>query len=190
MRAAGTSRSRQPWLVAVFSFLLVAGALSQASDDAALAKDFQDRVNHYVELHKETGVGSKTSDSPDKVAQEKHDAREKIQGARASAKQGEIFTPRIGSYFKRQIAATMQGPEGAKIRTSLRHAEPLPHLQLKVNAPYPQKVPLQSTPPTLLMNLPHLPGKLQYRIVGSTLVLYDVASGLVVDFLPHALPPA
>jgi hypothetical protein len=40
------------------------------------------------------------------------------------------------------------------------------------------------------MNLPHLPGKLQYRIVGSTLVLYDVASGLVVDFLPHALPPA
>jgi hypothetical protein len=66
----------------------------------------------------------------------------------------------------------------------------LPNVQLKVNAKYPKNLPLQSTPPTLLMNLPPLPKGLQYRIVGSTLVLYDVSSGLVADFIPNAVPAA
>jgi hypothetical protein len=32
-----------------------------------------------------------------------------------------------------------------------------------------------------------LPGELQYRIVGSTLVLYDTLSNLIVDLLPDAV---
>jgi hypothetical protein len=43
-------------------------------------------------------------------------------------------------------------------------------------------------PPTLLLNLPRLPNELQYRIVGTTLVLYDVSSNLIADLLPNALP--
>ena len=82
----------------------------------------------------------------------------------------------------------MRGPNGDKVRASLRHAEPLPNVQLQVNAKYPSNLPLQSTPPTLLMNLPPLPKELQYRIVGSALVLYDMSSGLVVDFIPGAVP--
>jgi hypothetical protein len=46
---------------------------------------------------------------------------------------------------------------------------------------------LQSTPPTLLANLPRLPGELEYRIVGQTLVLYDVSSDLIADLLPNAI---
>jgi hypothetical protein len=56
-----------------------------------------------------------------------------------------------------------------------------------VNAPYPP-VPLQSTPPTLLANLPELPPGLDYRIVNRTLVLRDVQANLVLDFIPKALP--
>lgn len=174
----------------VFSIFLIGHAGAQASDEAATVKDFQDRVAKYLELHKEQGIGGKRSDSADKLTEQKQQARQKIRASRTAAKQGDIFTPPIGAYFKKQIAATMQGPDGAKIRASLRHAEPLPQIKLKVNARYPQKLPLQSTPPSLLLNLPPLPGKLQYRIVGSTLVLYDVASGLIVDLLPDAVPAA
>jgi hypothetical protein len=160
---------------------------AQAQNDAALVKDFQTRVEKYLNLHKITGIAKKTTDSPDKLAEQKQQAAEKIRESRPAAKQGDIFTPEIGAYFKKQIAATLQGPEGAKVRASLRRAEPLPNIRLEVNQRYPQKLPLQSTPPTLLLNLPRLPAELQYRIVGSTLVLYDTLSNLIVDLLPDAV---
>jgi hypothetical protein len=158
----------------------------QSADDAAVLKDFQDRVQKFLDTHKESS-GRPTS-SPDKLHERKQQAVEKIRESRPAAKQGDIFTPQIAAYFKKQLAATLQGPDGPKVRASLRHAEPLPKVQLRVNARYPRNLPLQSTPPTLLLNLPRLPGKLQYRIVGPTLVLYDPASGLIVDFLPEAIP--
>jgi hypothetical protein len=163
-------------------------AVAQAAGDAATVKDFQGRVAKYLEVHKATGISNKPSNSPNKLADQKQQAEEKIRESRPAAKQGDIFTPPIGAYFKKQIAATLQGPEGAKVRASLRRAEPLPNLRLEVNEKYPQSLPLQSTPPTLLLNLPRLPGELQYRIVGSTLVLYDTASDLIVDLLSGAVP--
>jgi hypothetical protein len=61
-------------------------------------------------------------------------------------------------------------------------------IQLKVNRSYPVEVPLQTTPPSLLQNLPKLPPELEYRVVGKALVLRDVNANLIVDFLPNALP--
>ncbi len=171
-----------------FAALLMATVSSQPATDAAIVKDFQARVASYLELHKATGISKKATDSPGKLADQKQQAEEKIQQSRPAAKQGDIFTPQIGDYFKKQIAATLQGPDGAKVRASLRRAEPLPNVHLQVNQPYPRNLPLQSTPATLLQRLPRLPGEVQYRIVGSTLVLYDTASNLIVDFLPDAVP--
>ena len=47
---------------------------------------------------------------------------------------------------------------------------------------------MQTTPPTLLLNLPKLSEKLDYRIVGNNLVLRDVEANLIVYFLPQAIP--
>jgi hypothetical protein len=47
---------------------------------------------------------------------------------------------------------------------------------------------LQSTPPTILMNLPRLPPELEYRINGRALVLRDTNANLVVDLIPDAIP--
>jgi hypothetical protein len=174
--------------VGALAILVTCHAAAQAAGDAAMVKDFQGRVAKYLEVHKATGIAHKPSDSPNKLADQKQQAEEKIRESRPAAKQGDIFTPPIGAYFKKQIAATLQGPEGVKVRASLRRAEPLPNLRLEVNEKYPQHLPLQSTPPTLLLNLPRLPGELQYRIVGSTLVLYDTVSDLIVDLLPSAVP--
>ncbi len=176
------------WLsLSVFFILLVPYAIAQQGDEVAV-KEFQGRIDHYLSAKKKQDIAKKPTDSAGKLAQEKQQTVEKTQAARAEARQGDIFTPPVATYFKKQIENTLQGPEGGKVRASLRHAEPLPNVQLKVNAKYPRNLPLQSMPPTLLKNLPPLPKELQYRIVGATLVLYDVASGLVADFIPGAVP--
>jgi hypothetical protein len=128
--------------------------------------------------------------SVEKLNQSQRSAAQKTKEARQEAKRGDLFTPPIAAYFRRQIQTTLDGRQGPEIRASLRSAEPLRDVPLKVNQVYPQQMPLQSTPPTLLQNLPLLPKELQYRIVGHNLVLLDVVLKLVVDFIPKALGPA
>jgi hypothetical protein len=175
-------------LIGLVAILLFPCAIAQNSDNSAV-KEFQGRIDNYLSAKKKQAIAKKPTDSPDKLAQEKQQTAEKTKESRPEAQRGDIFTPTVAAYFKKQIESTLHGPEGDKIRASLRHAEPLPNVQLKVNAKYPN-LPLQSTPPTLLMNLPQLPKELQYRIVGSTLVLYDMSSGLIVDFILNAVPAA
>ena len=175
------------------SLLLVSGlaAWGQASSssDETLVKDFETRVKQYMDLRtKEAGTSPKPTNSAAKLADTREQMAEKLRQARAGAKQGDIFTPAIAGYFRRQIAATMAGPQGSKIRASLRHAEPLKALSLKINEKYPEGVPLQSTPPSLLLNLPALPKELQYRLVDDSLLLYDSATNVIVDLVPHVLP--
>lgn len=178
------------WLsLGLLSIFLFPCAIAQKGD-AGVVKEFQDRIENYLSAKKKQDIAKKPTDSPGKLAEEKQQTTKKTQAARPEAQQGDVFTPAVTVYFKKQIESTLRGPAGDKIRTSLRHAEPLPNVQLQVNAKYPRNLPLQSTPPTLLMNLPPLPKELQYRIVGSALVLYDMSSGLVVDFIPGAVPAA
>ena len=167
--------------------VLLGCAVTYAQDNGAIIKDFQDRVNRYVSLKNNQGVQNKQSNSANKLAQQKQQAVDKTQSARPAAKQGDIFSPQIAAYFKKQIAATLHGPDGNKVQASLRRAEPVPNIHLEVNAQYPKTLPLQSTPPTLLLNLPQLPKGLEYRVVGSALVLFDESSNLIVDFVPSAI---
>jgi hypothetical protein len=81
----------------------------------------------------------------------------------------------------------MAGPHGADIRASLRRAEPV-KIQLQINQSYPDNVPLQSTPPSLLLNLPELPKGLEYRLLGNELVLRDADADIIVDYISNALP--
>src|SRR5215470_1755057 len=160
-----------------------------SSQDAAVVKDFESRVTKYLELRrKEAGTHPRPTNSPEKIIESQQDLALKVKGFRSDAKQGDIFTAEIAEYFRRQIAATLGGPQGHKIRASLRHAEPVHGLSLQVNQPYPQGIPLQSTPPTLLLNLPTLPKELEYRIIGHNLVLHDLAPNIIVDFFTNAIP--
>jgi hypothetical protein len=158
-----------------------------SGDDAQAVRDFEARISSYMDLHKKEAGDVKPTDSPEKLEQQRKDITAKMQAARPGAHQGDIFTPPIADYFRRQIAATLAGHDGAKIRSSLQHAEPLKGIRIEVNARYPQGVALQSTPPTLLLNLPRLPNELQYRIVNRDLVLYDTAADMIVDFVPNAV---
>jgi len=178
--------------MSAYSLILLVGMklslAAPSTQNDRLVRDFKARITRYLDLRKnEAGSAPGRTNSPDKLAHSQEDLAVDVQSLRSDAKQGDIFTPEISDYFRRQIASTLRGPEGTKIRVSLRNAEPV-RLTLRVNEVYPQEIPLQSTPPTLLSNLPELPKELEYRIVGRTLVLLDIVPNIVVDFLPHALP--
>lgn len=162
-----------------------------SQDHAQTVNDFEARVAKYLDLRKkEAGSAPRPTNSSEKLAETQQDSAAKVKAVRRDAKQGDIFTPEIAVYFRRQISATLAGRDGRKIRASLRHAEPVPALALQVNQVYPQGIPLQSTPPTLLLNLPPLPKELEYRIVGRNLVLHDIVPNIVVDFIRNAIPSA
>jgi hypothetical protein len=167
--------------------LVFDGVALRAQDDSLVVKDFESRVKKYQSLKSDFGVSNKQTNSANELANEKRQATEKAHAARPTAKQGDIFTPQVAGYFKKQIASTLHGVGGDKVRATLNRAEPTPNVQLQVNTPYPDNLPLQSTPPTLLFNLPPLPRGLQYRIVGSTLFLYDENSRLVIDYITGAI---
>ena len=176
---------------------LLSGQLSGQSSSRAAAstsatiQEFQKRVSDFVKLHKQ--VEAKLSPlKPTPVSKQITDHQQMLANgiiqARKSAKQGEIFTAEIISEFKRLIGTALRGPNGANIRTSLAHSEPV-NIEVGVNSKYPGTLPLQSSPPTLLLNLPRLPPELDYRIVGNALVLRDVTANLIIDFMPGAIPP-
>ena len=159
--------------------------------DSLVILGFEERAKEYVKLHNKAKAGIpalKPSDSAQTINQNQRLLAGSIRSARADAKQGDIFTPEIAEVFRQLIASTMSGPDAAKTRVSLRHAEPVGEITLHVNTVYPDRLPLQSSPPSVLLNLPQLPPELDYRIVGRELVLRDVGANLVVDFIPHAIP--
>jgi len=132
----------------------------------------------------------KGSESPDKIAQYQRDLAERIRSARSPAKEGDIFTAQIAALFRKLITNSINGPDGAKIRTSYERAEPIRGVHLAVDQTYPDGLPLQSMPPSLLLNLPRLPKELEYRFVDHELVLRDIAANLVVDLIPDLTTPA
>ena len=158
------------------------------SNDAKLVAEFQQRARQYLDWREKTaGKPPAPTDSPEKIVASRRDLANRVRVARAGAPQGQIFTSEVAGYFRREIAVTLNGRSGKQVLTSLRHAEPT-SMELQINESYPEKVPLQSTPPTLLMNLPELPKGLEYRILGRELVLRDSDANIIVDYVPNALP--
>jgi hypothetical protein len=177
-------------LAPVFCAVSVGFAQQPPSENILLIKDFENHVAEYVTLHKTASSGIpalKPAESASAIARRERALADKIREARPTAKQGDIFTPGVVMEFRRLIRMAMQGSEAVHVRQSLHRAEPVA-LRLRVNDAYPANVPLQSTPPSLLLNLPHLPKELEYHIVGRNLILLDIEANLVVDFIDNAVP--
>ena len=152
--------------------------------------EFQKRVGEYVKLHKKVEgelPRLQPTDKPEIITAHQSELARRIRDARPGAKSSEIFTPEVSAEFRRLLSGAMSGPKAKRVHQSLRRAEPV-RLPLQVGDPYPDNIPLQSTPPTLLLHLPKLPPELDYRVSGHNLVLRDVGANLIVDFIPDAVP--
>lgn len=158
--------------------------------DSLVLADFTNRVTEYVKLRKKAGDTLQTlkpTKSQASINRHEQQLAHQIREARENAHQGDIFTPEISEVFRHLIVLAGKGPRGARMKQSLRRAEPV-RLTLRVNRPYPDGFPLQSSPPTLLANLPPLPKELDYRIVGHNLILRDVEANLIIDFVNRVIP--
>jgi hypothetical protein len=56
-----------------------------------------------------------------------------------------------------------------------------------INKTYQRSNPRSTVPPNLLAVLPNLPDNVEYRFLGTALVLYDVKACLILDRLPDAI---
>ena len=159
---------------------------------------FEQRVRQYMELHRSVEhslAPLATGASAAEVAARKKAFGDALRAARTDARQGDIFSPEVAPRFVAAVRSETQGRDGAPAKKTIREDNPasagvFPRVRVAVNAVYPDSAPLSTMPPTLLLRLPALPKELEYRFVGRALVLRDVAAGLIVDFIPDALPPA
>jgi hypothetical protein len=190
--------SRRVGSVALAGLLILGSVPARAQQTQGAApdtgpgfKEFSDRVQQYVKLHKSV-EGSmpklKSTKEPELIeAHEKMMAR-KIREAREHAKQGDIFTPKAVDAFKQLIAAEFQGPQASNAQATMKQGAPLKEVHLRVNHIYPKAVPYTSVPPTLLQNLPTLPQEVAYRVVSHDLVLLDVKANVVLDYIAGVIP--
>jgi hypothetical protein len=167
------------------------GAQEKVNQDSVILQGFANRVADYVKLHKEVRSQvqpMKQTDSVQAIQDHEHEMAQQIRERRHGVAQGNIFTPEISAEFHRLIGIAMRGQKADRIHESLKHAEPLRTQPIRVNEAYPAGVPLQSTPPSLLLNLPPLPPEVEYRVVGHDLILRDIEANVIVDFLGNAIP--
>jgi hypothetical protein len=163
----------------------------EQSESAAGYKEFLNRVETYVSLHKSiesTLPALKPTDLPEMITGHQQALARKIREARPNAKLGDIFTEGARRAFDRTVRDEFRGPHGRDARTTIRQGEPLNKIHLHVNEPYPDGVPFTTVPPTLLLKLPKLPDQVAYRVVGRDLILLDVEANLVVDRIPEIIP--
>jgi hypothetical protein len=163
----------------------------QQSADAAGFKEFSNRVDDYVKLHKSQEVllpPLKPTVSPEAINAHQRALSLKIREARPNARPGDIFTAAARKSFQDVIQSAMQGPRGANMDATLTQGAPLPNINVAVNQPYPDGVAFTTVPPTLLLVFPKLPDEVVYRVVLHDLLLMDVKANLVVDVIPGIIP--
>lgn len=197
---SGSKRLRVLTIHAVallFAFAACAGATQQAkttpprvNPDAAALHDFQQRIDAYLQLHKQAAGKStapKESNDTAKIQAARETLAATIQSLRKDAKPGDIFTPAIRARFRKVTYPEFKGKEGADMKAVMSE-DAAAGVPLKVNAKYPEKASVTTMPPNILANLPVLPEGLEYRVVGSALILRDVDANLIVDYMLNAIP--
>jgi hypothetical protein len=164
-------------------------AEERVNPDALIQKEFLDRVSKYVELRNAVeGKLPKLSDeaTPDQITAHQKGLLRALQNARRGAERGDIFTPRTRALFRRLLARAAPSPSSAP-RRAIQEENP-GKLNISVNGPYPTTVPLVTVPPQLLAALPRLPDEqLEYRFLGTRLILLDSAASMVIDYMERAI---
>lgn len=169
----------------------VAGAAPQhrVNPTAETQAAFLKRIDAYMQLHKK--LEAEVPKLPDKATPQQIDQNQRALGdlvikARANAKPGDLFTPDMRRVVRRLFADVFKGKAGEDAKKYI-HDEPHP-VTPEINKRYPDTIPLATMPLRVLAELPKLPEELEYRFVGPHLILMDVHSHLILDYVLNAIP--
>ena len=156
-----------------------------ANDDAL--RTFDGSVEAYMALHRRLADPLPRLDpnrDPWSRFLGRRDLASAIRSARATAKQGDIFSPAVADLFRILIAnALADRHRGATFDVWPEESWPVDNPV--VNEPFPNGVS-HVVPAVLLHHLPALPNEMEYRIVNGSLFLLDVHADIVIDVLLDA----
>jgi hypothetical protein len=174
---------------------VVPRATSDANHPPAIA-EFTAKLNEYKDIR--DNAEKQLKPMPDAASAEVLTARRDqlaaaVRQARTGAREGDLFTQPVRTYLAKIIATEFSGADGKPSRDVSKQGNPKFEespgpFKVTVNAKYPEAQPASAMPPTLLLRLPQLPEELQYRFVGTDLILLDAKTGLVVDIFRRAAP--
>lgn len=182
-------------LTAPGAVLLAQGQNRQAdkrvNPNAKAIADFQEEVQEYIELHRR--LEGTLPDLPRDPTPEAIDQRQRalgalIQKARRSEGPGDIFERDVRPVIRRLLYGAFSGPDGAALRQAIMEENPTEAIKLQVNGRYPDTFPFSTVPAKVLKVLPPLPSELEYRFIGTTLILLDAHAHIIVDYLTGAVP--
>jgi len=189
-------RRTSRWVASVVIALVVAGSpaggQAEQRESTISVQRFTAAIAAYVALHRQI----ERDVPPQKIFTDPGEAERSMQamanamrGVRSHAREGDIFTEDVASLFRRQIhdalrdsGLDLQAVIDETIAESPEEVEPP-----TVNGSFSWALG-NTMPPCVLRALPQLPIELQYRFVGTDLVLIDLHANLVVDILRDALP--
>ena len=154
--------------------------------DAAVLADFKARVDKYMVVRKQAAKDVpplKETEDAAKIKLAKDALGARIRTLNAAAKHGDVFAPAIVTKFRSLLYPELRGDEGRDAKAILKDDAPTPaEVPFKVNAKYPDNVPVPTVPANLLIRLPTLPEPLRYRIIGNHLLLVDEDAEVIVDY--------
>jgi hypothetical protein len=145
-------------------------------------RPFRERVATYTQLRQQI-ITNLLENGIDPNADEGREFRTRlglsIREARRRAQPGEIFSAEVAGHIREVVWNTLQGEDEI-----LSEVPEVP--TVRVNDFYPEGEPLSSVPASLLEQLEPLPPELQYRFLATALILLDIDTALIVDFIPNA----
>jgi hypothetical protein len=165
------------------------GAGARVNPAAARLEGFDDRVKMYLDARSRADAKVpelKETADPAKIAEREKALGDAIRAERPNAQTGDVFTEPIAAEFRQIIGADFKSrakPDRVAVLEEVPVSAPP-----AVNTLYPTDMPLATVPPALLLALPTLPDVLEYRFLGTHLVLRDVKANLIVDVIPGAVP--
>lgn len=172
------------------TILCIAIVLQAADSDLAAFRAFDAAIARYIALHEKVRTevpGLK----PGLTAQELNDATDRLAAAmrraRPRARQGEFFDADATRVIRRRIGAALRAPGSTLVIESIDDEAPS-GVRPAIHLRFPGAAEMATMPPSILQVLPDIPEELEYRIVGEYLVLRDVGAGLIIDFIPGAVP--
>jgi hypothetical protein len=153
--------------------------------------DFREEVADYVELHKK--LEATLPDVPKEATPSQLDQRQRalaalIQTARRGATPGDIFERDSRPIIRKLLFGVFTGPDGKRLRAAINEENPGQAVKLTVNGRYPDSIPVSTVPPKVLAVLPPLPLELEYRFIGTTLILLDAHAHIIVDYMTGVVP--
>jgi hypothetical protein len=176
------------------AILIAVSPVSSYAQDVASepVRAFMTATRDYAQMHRrlEQQIGPiEITTSIDQINRIIQQLAAAIRAERPGATQGAFFTPALAPELRARINEALLADDFTAddvIRAGRVDGIDYGRVALRVNGTFPWILGTAMFP-CVIQALPELPPELQYRIVGTDLVLIDIHASLIVDILPSAL---